>query len=216
MFMNNNFNYVISEIVDYFELFGKTWGLSFLLNVGLFFLGSYAIFVMSKKIGTNCPWISFIPFVQSFALGRLAEKYIKKDGSKSAKFGIILLILNIIQSILLGVLVILTFISVFTIILNVEDAISNDLKVTLEMFSSFIPVLIVFFILFAVAVCYKVIYAVALWRVFVVFDYKNATLYTIISVIFSLISPIFLFVIRNNTPVFDFKSRAGYFEIEQV
>ncbi|MBQ1988803.1 MAG: hypothetical protein II234_02715, partial [Clostridia bacterium] len=194
---------VFSKLSDYISIFGKSWMVVLVIGVALYILGAFAIFKLSKKVELKAPFISFIPFLQSFALGRIAEKYIKKDGSNSARFSILLFIFS-------------AFYSIFNVIVNIEDAIANDTKVTIDMFTSFIFVIALFFVLLVCAICYKIFFAIAIWRVFAIFDYKMATVYTIISVLFSTISPIFLFVIRNNTPEFDSKTRDGYFEIEQV
>lgn len=214
--MNKDFYYVFSKLSDYISIFGKSWMVVLVIGVALYILGAFAIFKLSKKVELKAPFISFIPFLQSFALGRIAEKYIKKDGSNSARFSILLFIFNILQTILLIIFIFSAFYSIFNVIVNIEDAIANDTKVTIDMFTSFIFVIALFFVLLVCAICYKIFFAIAIWRVFAIFDYKMATVYTIISVLFSTISPIFLFVIRNNTPEFDSKTRDGYFEIEQV
>lgn len=212
----NYFNEIFSELFEFLSVFGIFYGIVALLGLALFILGGYAIFEMSKKADIKYPFLGFIPVLQSFALGRIAEKYVKRDGNKSAKFGTILLVLNILQFIISIVFIVFSVIAILSIIVNVEDAIASDLEVTLSMFSSFIPVIISYFILFAVAISYSVFYYVSLWRVFSIFDNHNATLYLVLSIFFSFLAPIFLFVIRNNIPAFDYKSRLGYFELEQV
>ena len=212
--MDKDFYYVFSKFSDYISIFGKSWMIGLLIVVALYILGAFAIFKLSKKVELKAPFISFIPFLQSFALGRLAEKYIKKDGSKSAKFSVILFIFNILQTILLIIFIFSTLYSIFNVIVNIENAIANDTKVTIDMFSSFIFVIALFFVLLVCVICYKIFFAIAIWRVYAIFDYKRAIVYTIISVLFSSISSIFLFVIRNNNP--EYKSDAEYFEIEQV
>lgn len=209
-----DFSYVFSLINNYLSIFGKSWIILLIIWVAFYILGAFAIFDISKKIGIKAPFVSFIPFFQSFALGRIAEKYVKKDQKKPAKFSILLFIFNILQTILLIVFIFSTLDSIFNVIGNIKDAIANDTKVTIEMFSSFIFVIALFFVLLVCALCYKIFFAIALWRVFAIFDYKMATLYTIISFLFSTISPIFLFIVKNNTPEFEYKSRTDYFEIE--
>lgn len=213
--MNKDFNYIISLFSDYINIFGKSWMITLFLGVIFYFLGAYAIFNISNKIGLKASFISFFPFLKSFALGRIAEKYIKRNGSKSAKLSIILFIFSILQSVLLVAFVFSTIYALFNTILNIEDAIANDIKVTIDMFSSFVAVIILFFILLVCAICYRVFFGIVIWRVYAIFDYKMATIYTIISVVFSFVSSILLFIIRNNAPDFNYESRAGYFDIEQ-
>ena len=144
--MNIDFYYVFSKISDYLSIFGKSWIILPIIWVALYVLGAFAIFDISKKIGLKAPFISFIPFFQSFALGRIAEKYVKKDETKPAKFSILLFIFNILQSILLIIFIFSALYSLFNVIVNIEDAILNYTKVTIEMFSSFIFVIALFFV----------------------------------------------------------------------
>ena len=190
--MDKDFYYVFSKFSDYISIFGKSWMIGLLIGAALYILGAFAILKLSKKVELKAPFISFIPFLQSFALGRLAEKYIKKDGSKSAKFSVILFIFNILQTILLIIFIFSTLYSIFNVIVNIENAIANDTKVTIDMFSSFIFVIALFFVLLVCVICYKIFFAIAIWRVYAIFDYKRAIVYTIISVLFSSISSIFL------------------------
>lgn len=214
--MNNFIDEFFSMTEEIFSVMGIAWGIGGILGFALFILGGFAIYKMSQQIGLKHSWISFIPFVQCFCLGRIAERYIKKDGTKSTKFSLILLIFNILQFIFAIVFFVLLIISILSIIVNIEDAVVNDIEITLSMFSSFIPVIVFYFVLIAFAIIYKVFYYIALWRVFAIFDNSNATVYLILSIFSSVLSPIFLFVIRNNNAAFDYKSRLGYFELEQV
>ena len=51
-------------------------------------------------------------------------------------------------------------------------------------------------------ICDAIIKYIALWRVYSSFDGKNAVLFTVLSVLFNFLEPVFLFVIRNNQPNF--------------
>lgn len=204
---------VFSEILTVFSAMGIIWGIASLASIALFVLGGYAIYDMSKKLGISNPWLGFIPILQCFALGRIGEKYIKRDGKPSAKLGKWLLVLRIIEYVLVIVFLVILFIALFTIIANVDAAIEDDTELVMGMFSSLIAVIVLYFLLLAVAVTYCVIYYITLWRVFGIFDNKNATLYLVLSIFFSFLTPIFLLIIKNNNPVFDF-NRIAEFSIE--
>ena len=80
-----------------------------------------------------------------------------------------------------------------------------------EQFMSLIPVIILYFALMAVAIAYAVVFFIALWRVYSSFDKSNATLYIVLSVIFTISVPIILFIIRNRKPEFDPHNNIPYF-----
>ena len=57
------------------------------------------------------------------------------------------------------------------------------------------------------SVAFTVIYYVALWRIFALYNYKNATLFLVLSIFISCLYPIFLFVLRNKEPNFTNEQR---------
>ena len=57
------------------------------------------IMKMHEKLGLKYGWFAFVPVLNSYAMGKVAEQYIKENGKKSAKFSIILIIGQIISTI---------------------------------------------------------------------------------------------------------------------
>ena len=214
--LNFNLENTFSFIGNIVEVFGEASVFSGLIKFVLFVLGGFGIYFMSKNFDIKNPWLCFVPFVQSFSLGRIARNYKKKDGTKSADLSIWLVIFNVVQYVISLFFMFLLAYSVFDIIANVENAVNTDAKVTIGMFTSFVWVIVSFFLLLCVSVIYKIFYYIALWRVFCIFSKPNATVYTVLSIFFGFLSPIFLFVLRNNNPAFDDNSDYGYFELEQV
>ena len=212
--MDNGFSFIFSEISKYLSLYKGYFIVILIAFITLYYFGAFAIYSLSKKVGISSSFISFIPFLQSFALGRLAEKYQKKNGRKSEKLGIILFIFNIIQTILLVFFIFMSVYALIDVVKKVGDMISENKEVTIDAFSAFIPVIAVFFVLFVIAVCYKIFYAISLWRIFTMFDCRMANLYTFISVICTVLSPMLLFVIKNNNLINNSENNSGYFEIK--
>lgn len=184
------------------------------VSIALFVLNGLGIFKMHKKMEFKNGWFAFIPILYVFALGKIAEKYVKQNGKKSAKFSIILLLVNIIRFIVAVLFLLFTVIAVFKIIAEAETAIANETQMVLEMFYSLIPVIALYFVLFAFAVTYNILYYVALWRVFSIFNDKNATLFTVLSVFFNFLAPIFIFIVSKNEPKLTFYDRIGSFDFE--
>ena len=176
-----------------------------------YLLRAVGVWKMAKTAEISSPWVAFIPVVNSFTLGKIAEKYRKRDGTKSAKFGVALLALNIITLVIGILLTVFTVNSVIEILKNAEYAVEADIDMTIDMFSSLIPVIILYVLIMAAAFAYMIVYYVALWRVFSSFDYRNATLFTVLSVFFSFLGPIFLFILRNRQPVFDPREHFNFF-----
>ena len=177
-------------------------------GVALYYLNAVGIYKMSVSAGIKNPWYSFIPFFDAIALGRLAEKYQKKNGAKSAKFSIILLVLKIAYELTAVVMVFLMMFSVGnTIVIAARGVVTNDASAAISGLAALLPYIVSVLVFCAVTIAYKVFCYIALWRVFGIFDSKNATAYTVLSVFFSFLAPIFVFVLRNKKPQYTYAER---------
>ena len=84
--------------------------------------------------------------------------------------------------------------------------IETDASMTIEMFSSAIYVIILYFVALTVYLVYFVMYLVALWRIFKMYDSKNAVLYLVFSVLIPIFVPVLIFIVslrnekENSTP----------------
>ena len=70
------------------------------VSLVLYILQGVGLYEMGKRLNLNNPWLSFVPFANVYALGRIAQRYIKRDGTQSAKFSVILLALYIAEIVL--------------------------------------------------------------------------------------------------------------------
>lgn len=177
----------------------------FAVSLATYLLQAFAIFKMAKNMGYNNPWLAFIPFANVYMFGKVAETYIKSDGRPSAKFSKILLTLQIILMAILVLLVVLIVMILFieatgTYFLNPEIE-------TLVASAMVLPVLLAIFAMLGVAIAYAIINYVALWRIFALYNYKNATLFLVLTLFVGLLTPIFLFVLRNKEPMFTMEQR---------
>lgn len=203
---------VPDETVSFFlAIFIGTFTISLLIGLALYLLESIGVYKMAKSAEIKNPWLAFIPVANGWVFGTLAEKYKKKNGTKSARFGIILPVLEGIVLIEAIALTIFTVISIKEITGYALDAVNTSSEMAPEQFMSLISVIILYFALMAVAIAYAVVFFIALWRVYSSFDKPNATLYIVLSVVFTISSPIILFIIRNRKPEFDPHNNVPYF-----
>ncbi len=154
-----------------------------LAAVAIIFQG-IGIMKMHEKLGLKNGWFAFIPILNQYALGKVAEQYVKANGKKSAKFSIILPIVSIVSVI---IAVSIGFLGGFLM------AIFPDASEIIEAVISLIS--------YPISIGLSIFMYVALWRVYAIFSNKNATLFTIISILFSLVQPFLVFAIRNNDPL---------------
>lgn len=200
------------EVVSFFfTFFIGAIAVSAVIGIAIYLLESISVYKMAKSAEIKNPWLAFIPVANDWVFGTLAEKYKKKNGTKSARFGIILPVLEGIVLIESIALTIFTVISVKEITGYALDAVNTSTEMVPEQFMSLIPVIILYFALMAVAIAYAVVFFIALWRVYYSFDKSNATLYIVLSIIFTISVPIILFIIRNRKPEFDPHNNTPYF-----
>ncbi len=195
----------------FFTFFIGAIAVSAVIGIAIYLLESISVYKMAKSAEIKNPWLAFIPVANDWVFGTLAEKYKKKNGTKSARFGIILPVLEGIVLIETIALTIFTVISIKEITGYALDAVNTSSEMAPEQFMSLIPVIILYFALMAVAIAYAVVFFIALWRVYSSFDKSNATLYIVPSVIFTISVPIILFIIRNRKPEFDPHNNVPYF-----
>lgn len=176
-----------------------------IIAVAMYLLQAFGLYGMAKGSGIGRPWRGFIPFANTFLFGKIAEKYRKKDGKPSAKFGGLLLAFEILTAVF-AVVCLLFAINVFSVLFAYLAYDNSDTAISRAMVSMIFSSLV----LMGVSIAYAVIYYVALWRIFTAFDYNNATVYFVLSIFFSFLGPIFLFVLRNKQPVFDPKEHFNY------
>lgn len=176
-----------------------------IIAVALYLLEAFGLYGMAKGSGIGKPWRGFVPFANIFLFGKIAERYVKKDGKKSAKFGGLLLAFEILTSVLAFVTMAFAIGMIF--VLATAD---NETDLAYSIVAPMLAMFISCFVLMGVSIAYIVLYYVALWRIFTAFDYNNATVYFVLSILFSFLGPIFLFVLRNKQPVFDTREHFNY------
>lgn len=195
----------------FFTFFIGAIAVSAVIGIAIYLLESISVYKMAKSAEIKNPWLAFIPVANDWVFGTLAEKYKKKNSTKSARFGIILPVLEGIVLIEAIALTIFTVISIKEITGYALDAVNTSSEMAPEQFMSLIPVIILYFALMAVAIAYAVVFFIALWRIYSSFDKPNATLYIVLSVVFTISVPIILFIIRNRKPEFDPHNNVPYF-----
>lgn len=176
---------------------------AFGIGIVLYLLQAIGLYKMGEKLQVSNAWLSFIPVANIYALGKIAEKHIKADGRKSAKFSKILLILYIALIVILIAFIVFAF-AFFMVELTSNPTLNAYIEgeqfAATAVYTVILPIIIGYLGIISLSVALAVVQYVALWRVFAIFDRGNATMYLVLSIFFSFLLPIFLFIIRNNQP----------------
>ena len=183
--------------------------LLFSSGIGLvtYIFKSIGLYKMAKNLNLSNAWMAWVPILSTYTFGKIGSKYVKNDGKPSAKFGGWLLGLEISMVVLaIGMCAVIIGMIPNLIMLAESDFIAPST----ELVGNFAAVFGFWFILVVIGIAYSVVYYVALWRVFAIFDNSTATVFLIVSILFSIATPFLIFAIRNNRPALTFADRAGF------
>ena len=194
------------------DLRGVVWILfvslcvSVFVMIVLYVLRAVSVYSMAKSAGIAAPWLAFIPILNVYTFGVIAEKLEKPDGKKGAKYGALLLCINLIKRIISASAVLLA-------LLRIAELLEQPDKIDTESLAGkLIPILFLCFLAAGLGIVEMILHYIALYRVFMIFAYQNAVLFTVLSVlgllfVSDILEPVFLFLVRKKTPVFRYRDR---------
>ena len=167
------------------------------MAVTFYVLKAVSVYKMSGTLGIRGRWFAFVPFFCDYAYGRLAGAANKENPKKFAK---LLLFFNIIASALITVSVLLFSLSFIDLIFAADEALLNSETLSIAALKTFIAPLVITAVALIVCLVYYIVYYVCTYKIFKIFAKENAVLYTVLSVLFTFLLPIFLFINKDNRP----------------
>ena len=136
------------EAVSFFlTVFIGVFAVSISIGIVIYLLEAIGVYKMAKSAEIKNPWLSFVPVGRNWVFGTLAEKYKKKNGVKSARFGIILTVLSVIELVCSAVMLVFMIIVTKNILDMAYGAVENSTEVTPEQLAALIPIIIIYFVL---------------------------------------------------------------------
>lgn len=165
--------------------------------IAAYLLNAFAICKMSENLDLKYPKLAFIPIVNAFALGRIAELTQNTDAKKAPKYSIILLVLRAVAAILAVILAVVAVNSLVSILTYANNALEGNEPMTVVMFESVGTVVKVYIATMIACVITAVVNYICIFRVFNLYESKNTVAKLVVSIIISIFAPIFLFTLRN-------------------
>lgn len=210
--MNPGYDYN-QILVEYEQLMGMSLKAtilgelpSILLNVVVFVFTALALYTIAKRRGIHRPWLAWIPIVDAYLLGCIADQYRAVACKETKNRRKILLGLQIAMTILSIVTVVLSIVFVLELLSlglgNLEALESMTESAATALLASLVGpamgMLLTSIPLLAVGITFLVFYSIALHDIYKSCDPANATLFTVLSILFSISLPIFLFFVCRN------------------
>ena len=165
-------------------------------GIATYVLSSLAIYTIAKRRGLNKPWLAWIPVVNCWLLGSLSDqyRYVVKDENKSKRKS--LLILSILTMVLSLTICVLSVVIMVQAISGATSGVS-DAYLLETIMGPLVGVLGLCLPLIGIAIAYAIIYYMALYDVYKSLDPSNCVLFLVLSILFSVTEPFFLFFNRN-------------------
>lgn len=163
-----------------------------ILSIVIYVLTSVGLMRCASKLGFRMPGLAFLPIYNSYLTGKIAERH--ACGKKLSHLKIVLLIghaATMLFSVLLNVIYIF-----FTIQLSFNETIDME---SLLVFSGFLIIFGIF--LTVISIVYLVFHYIALYHLYSMFNPKNKVLFLVLSIVFPVTVPFFLFACGKSQPV---------------
>ncbi len=187
----------------------------------------YGIMCIGKTCGLKNPWLSWIPFANSYQTGVVADHYTARVQNRRTSSATLLLVLSIVRVVTVVICTVIMLVSLVGFLSDfgldlwallgmsgsvapedITAEITNQLMGILEdeaalmemVLSLLATILIPALIMAAVEIVYHVFYFIALHRIYKLVDPAHSTAYTVLSIIFTNIAtPIIFLIIAKKT-----------------
>lgn len=172
------------------------FGMPMLLSIASYVLTALALYTIARRRGLKRPWLAWIPVADCWLLGSLSDQYhyVVKGEHKSKRK--ILLFFRILITImwvsLIGLLVNLCFHAVG----NVFWGTPSDNWI-FQILHQALNLLVVCLPLIGISIAYAVFRYMALYDIYKSLDPDNCVLFLVLSILFGVTEPFFLFFSRN-------------------
>ena len=169
---------------------------SSVLSIATYVLTSLGLYALASRRGIGKAWLSWVPVLNVWIIGSLSDQYqyVVKGKVKSKRKS--LLILNIVNLLIaLVMLVICIFMVVELTRSTIYGAGEDALRATAM--GSLFGILGLLLPMGGVAIAAAVIRYMALYDIYTSMDPANSVLFTVLSILFHVTEPFFLFFNRN-------------------
>ena len=191
------YSYMIQDALSTGLISGLISGVpSMLLGIASYVLSSMALYTLAQRRGLNHPWLAWIPVVNCWILGSLSDqyRYVVKGENKSKRK--VLLTLSIVNSVLALVMLFVAIAMVVNLVTASMGG-ADEMAILTSIMGPVMGVAGLSLPMIGVAIAYAVIYFMALYDVYKSMDPGNCVLFLVLSIVFNVTEPFFLFFNRH-------------------
>ena len=160
-----------------------------------YIMGSIGIFTMAKRRGIKHYGLAWVPYIDAYMVGCLADQYDRKEHGRDIPTRKFLLIAGII---LLVLEVVLCVVSVIVLGNTIELAFYANNEMMLEqLIETYAAIYIPAMLLNMLSIAYSVFMYIALYKVYKSCKPSGVVVLLVMSILFSIIVPFVLFALRK-------------------
>lgn len=168
-----------------------------LFGIATYVLTSLALYTAAKRRGLNRPWLAWIPVINCWIVGSLSDqyRYVVKGEIKSKRK--ILLVLSILNSALGAAIAGVCAAMVANLVTGAIHGGLSESRVMEMVLGPAVGIVGLCLPLAGIAIAFAVIRYMALYDIYRSMDPVNCVLFTVLSILFGVTEPFFLFFNRN-------------------
>ncbi len=169
---------------------------SSILGLAGYILTALALYTVGQRRGLNRPWLAWIPVVNCWIIGSLSDQYryvVKGEIKSKRKVLLTLNILTLVVSIAMGIVAIAMAVNAVTAAIGG----ASESQMIESIMGPLVGVLGLCLPLAALSIAYGVIRFMALYDIYRSMDPVNSVLFLVLSILFGITEPFFLFFNRN-------------------
>lgn len=188
------------QFLDQLLNFGRLSALfqvpSFTLGIAAYVLTALALYTLAKRRGIDNAWFSWVPVLKLWIIGSLSDqyRYVVKGQIKSKRK--VLVVLSIVSMVLTVAIVIVSGMAVAQVAASVFTNVSEDVLLG-RIVGLILTVCGLALPLAGVGIAAAVIQYMAVYDIYTSCDPENSVLFLVLSIVFSITQPFFLFFSRN-------------------
>lgn len=192
----SNFGLSVENLTALILLYSLLFLVIAVIGAVLFFLKGFGIYKMSRALKIKRSWYGFVPFLNIFAFGRLADATNRKQTNNRA----LITAVYILKTLLAFIFAVLFVIALVELLFAADKAVFNGEKLDSDVFYVFKTTFFVLCATFIFKIIYAIITAVYAAKIYKLFGVRTANLNAVLGFIFPVLLPFFVYAVSKNDP----------------
>lgn len=193
----NPYYYFDNMTLDVLNGFYTTYSsISGLLGIATYVLTGFALYTIANRRGLKHVWLAWILVAKLWLIGSISDQYryiVKGENKSKRKVLLGLGIAKVILAIVMGISVISM---VFNAVIGSVNGMAEEQMIT-QILSGTVGAMTLLLPVLGVAIAQTIVYFMAMYDIYKSLDPSNCVVYLVLSILFSVTEPFFLFFNRN-------------------